>query len=71
LILADDSEINVLNQVGSRVFALSDGRHSVGQIVASITDEFAVEFDQARADVIEFLQQMVDRNVIVLGDEQE
>jgi hypothetical protein len=66
LILADSSEVNVLNAVGSRVFELSDGQHSIAAIIATIVDEFDVAHERAKADVIDFLQQLADEHVMVL-----
>lgn len=70
LILADSSEVNVLNAVGSRVFELSDGQHSVATIVAAIVEEFDVAHEQAEADVIDFLQQLADENVMILVERE-
>jgi hypothetical protein len=71
LILADDSQINVLNRVGSRVFELADGSRSVAEIVKTITAEFEVDFAQAQRDVIDFLMELAEQNVMVLGETQE
>ncbi|MEW5985954.1 MAG: PqqD family protein, partial [Chloroflexota bacterium] len=51
LILADASEIKVLNQVGSRIYELADGRHSVNEIVDVIVKEYDVSQSAAEADV--------------------
>ena len=68
LILADSSEINVLNQVGSRVFELSDGQTSVAEIAQIITEEFDVSLEQAQKDVTEFLQELVKQNIMLLEE---
>lgn len=66
LILSDISEINVLNGVGSRVFELSTGEHSVAGIITAITDEYDVTTEQATSDVVSFLQELSAQNVLVL-----
>ncbi|MGB3713792.1 MAG: PqqD family protein [Candidatus Promineifilaceae bacterium] len=71
LILADSSEVNVLNQVGSRIFELSNGNNTVEEISETISDEYEISREQADADVREFLLQLVDQSVIVLGDTEE
>lgn len=71
LILADSSEVNVLNQVGSRIFELANGNNTVEEISETIADEYEISREQADADVREFLLQLVDQSVIVLGDTEE
>lgn len=65
LILADSSEIQVLNPVGSRIFELADGNHSIADISHVIAQEYDVTLTDAYADVLDFLQQLVDKNVMV------
>ncbi len=53
--VCDLDSIYTLNEVGSRVWALLDGRASAGQIAGAIESEYAVDPDRARADVAGFL----------------
>lgn len=69
LLLADTNEIQVLNEVGSRIFALADGQHSLAEIASILTDEFEVDLNQALDDVGAFIQQLVDHQVLVLHDQ--
>ncbi|MCA9983301.1 MAG: PqqD family protein [Anaerolineales bacterium] len=71
LILSDDSEINVLNAVGSRIFALADGSRTVGEIATAISDEFEVEPAEALNDVVEFLDNLVADNVMAYAETKE
>lgn len=71
LILSEVSEINVLNEVGARIFELSDGAHTIRDIVQSITDEYEVTPQQAEQDVLEFVQRLVKQQVLVLAEEIE
>ena len=71
LMLADDSEINVLNPVGSRIFALSDGTHSGQNIVDALVAEFDVSANEATDDVTQFLQNLASKNVLVLANQSE
>lgn len=66
LILADSSEVQVLNPVGSRIFELADGTLSLEQIVQMVVDEYEVSAGDARRDCLEFVQDMVERQVFVL-----
>lgn len=66
LILSDNSEVNVLNRVGSRIFELSDGTHSVAAIAAVLADEYDVAPEQALADVVDFVRQLSAQNILRL-----
>jgi hypothetical protein len=63
--LADDSEIQVLNQVGSRIFELADGSRSVSEIARVIAAEYRVDEGEAAQDTLAFLRQLVAQNVMV------
>ena len=71
LILADTSEINVLNPVGSRVFELADGQHSIAQIADISAGEFDVTQDEAVKDITVFLQELIEANVMILENRDE
>ena len=71
LILADSSEIKVLNDVGSRIFELADGSRSVAAICQMIAQEYDVTLEVARADVADFLRELVDVHVMVFAEAQD
>ncbi len=52
---ADLDSIYTLNQVGTRIWQLIDGRASVAQIADAIQHEFDVGREQALQDVLDFL----------------
>ncbi len=69
IVLADSGQVNVLNPVGTRMWELMDGRHSVQQIADAICDEFDVTEVQAKQDLAEFVQQLIEAKAIVLQDQ--
>jgi len=71
LILSEVSEINVLNEVGARIFELSDGNHTISHIVQTINDEYDVSPEQAEQDVLEFIHRLVKQQVLVLAEGAE
>lgn len=71
LILSDNSEVNVLNPVGSRIFELADGTNTIAEIIEVICSEFEVSADEAKEDVTTFINQMEKRQVFVLTEEKE
>jgi hypothetical protein len=69
IVLADSGQVNVLNPVGTRMWELMDGTRSVQQIADTICDEFDVAEDEAKRDLEEFVQQLIESNAIVLQDQ--
>ena len=71
VVLPRRSEVKVLNPVGTRVFGLLDGEHTVDEIVLRIVDEFEVGPDQARHDVEEFLTELERHGMLANGEAPE
>lgn len=66
IVLADTGELNVLNPVGTLIWELVDGTHSVQEIADAVQAEYAVSLQQALKDTEEFLQQLLDSSVITV-----
>lgn len=60
-------EIQVLNAVGARIWALIDGSRSAGQIAGAIEAEFAVDAATARADTLTFLGTLREHDLLLEG----
>jgi len=58
VITIDHNQLHVLNALGTRVWQLADGR-PIDAIVEQIVLEFAVEREQAKADVLAFAEQIL------------
>ena len=65
LIDPDRNMVRMLNQVGSRIWALADGSRSEGEIVAALIAEYEVSPDRARTSVREFLDDLTSRELLV------
>lgn len=68
IVLADAGKVNVLNPVGTRVWELSDGSHTIQQIIETIADEFEVTLQDAHVDVQEFLETLVQDKMVVIEE---
>ena len=64
IVLPDGSYINVLNEVGSRIWDLMDGNRSEAEIAAAICGEFETTPDQAERDVQEFIADLSRHNML-------
>lgn len=54
-----------LNQVGSFIWKLVDTPHSVAEVCAAVRSTFAVDAAQCEADIQDFLQQMIEANLLL------
>jgi hypothetical protein len=64
---SDESKVHVLNPVGSRIYAMLDGRSSRAEIVRAVVEEFDVTAEQAEADLDEFLDQLARERAVEGG----
>ena len=64
LVLPDKGEVKVLNEVGARIWALTDGRRSVRQIAALVSAEYHVAPAVAEADTLEFVGQLMAKGLV-------
>ena len=53
-----------LNEVGSRIWELCDGAHSVLEIAQAIVGEFEVDEETARRDAAEFVQGLLAQRLL-------
>jgi len=65
IVLADAGEVQVLNQVGTRIWELADGTRTVQQIAEAIAAEYDVSMQQAQEDTAAFLQELVAMGALV------
>ena len=56
--------IEVLNPVGSRIFALLDGKHTVEAIVETVVAEYDVSEETARDDTAAFLGELESHGLL-------
>ena len=64
VVLPDEAEVNILNEVGARVWELIDGVHSVESIVDRICEEYDIGREQVERDVRDLLSNLNDHRMI-------
>ena len=67
LLLPSKGEVKVLNDVGARIWALLDGKRTLSEIIELVCAEYAVLQAQAKKDVLEFVGELAQRNLVVLS----
>jgi hypothetical protein len=63
---SETSELHSFNKVGSLVYELSDGDHTVADIVAAVVEQFEVDTQTAERDVLEFLEALIAKNLVAV-----
>jgi hypothetical protein len=70
IVLPKTGQVAVLNDVGTRIWALADGRHSLQDIVDTIVEEFDVTPERAGRDVAAFARELVEKKMLELTTER-
>jgi len=66
IVLPDKGQVKVLNEVGTRIWSLIDGKRTISDIIATIVKEYEVDINVAENDVILFLTDLKNKGVINL-----
>jgi hypothetical protein len=66
IISEDGAQIHTLNKIGSFIWELVDGKTTIDHIVTKICERFEIERDVAQADTLEFIEKLVDKQLIKL-----
>jgi len=61
--------VRMFNPVGSRIWEMMDGQQTVGQIVASLVDQFDVEPERAQRTVLDFFALLEEKGLVAWVDE--
>ena len=64
IVLPEENKVQVLNAVGSRIWELADGSHTVRAIAQMIYEEYDVSREQAEKEVMEFVTEMIQGNLL-------
>ena len=67
LVLPGRGEIKVLNEVGGLIWDMLDGEQTIAAITRRIVDEYTIDVAQAELDVINFVDDLLTRQLVVLN----
>ncbi len=62
-----DSTFHTLNPVATFIWEQADGRVKTEQIIERICEDFEVDWETAKRDCLEFLGELVRRDLVVLS----
>jgi len=71
VVLPARGKIDILNEVGARIWSMVDGHRSVREIATVICDEYHVSTTQAEADTMAFLEDLSSRGAITFSDQPQ
>ncbi|MCX6032427.1 MAG: PqqD family protein [Chloroflexi bacterium] len=63
-----ENVVRLFNPVGSRIWELADGTATAEAIAVSLTGEFAVDLDHARASVAAFLAELDAKGLLAWAE---
>lgn len=66
VVIPREGQVNILNQVGSRIWELADGKKSLDEIAVIISNEFEVEPEIAYLDTEEFVRGLLEKEMLVI-----
>jgi heterodisulfide reductase subunit B len=66
-----DSCMHTLNDVGAFIWERADGQHTVQQIIEELCETYDVAPEVAKADVIEFVQELLARDMCLIYEPGE
>ena len=67
LLTPDSGEYFTLNEVGGRIWELSDGSRSVAEIAGVLADEYEAPVDEIRTDALEVLGELAEARLVSDG----
>lgn len=55
-----------LNEVAAEVWDCVNGMDSVEEIIREISDEYEVNYDDIKNDIISFMKEMLEKNIFIV-----
>ena len=71
IVVPQESEVKVLNESGSRIWELIDGKRDIRQIAEQISGEFEVPPEQALKDITGFVRELLKKQLVILNSREE
>lgn len=65
LVKVESGEVIQLNEVAAEIWRVIDGNKTISEIVDYIHGLFEVDKEQAKKDALEFVQSLLDKNLVI------
>ncbi len=66
VVLPDQGQVKVLNEVGAKIWELTDGSRSVREIAAAVCQAYDVLPAVAETDTLKFLSELQQKGLIII-----
>ncbi len=66
IVIPQKGVVTVLNETGSGIWQLLDGRNSVEDIINIISSQFDVSREEAEKDTLDFIEELIEKDMVVL-----
>lgn len=67
IVLPDKGQVKVLNEVGTRIWSLIDGKRKISDIIQVIIQEYQVNPKNAENDTFVFLSELEKKGIIEIS----
>lgn len=70
IVIPKEGLVRILNEAGSRIWQLLDGKNSIEDIINILSSEFNVTRQGLEKDTLDFIRELKEKEMIILNDEQ-
>ena len=67
VVVPSRATVEVLNPVGGKIYSMLDGTNTEDEIARAVMEEFEVSEEQARIDLVAFLDELRTKGMLVAG----
>lgn len=67
IVLPEKGQVKVLNEVGTRIWSLIDGKRRLREIISIIVSEYQVNNEIAEKDTLAFIEELIQKDIISLA----
>jgi hypothetical protein len=68
LLTPHNSMIHTFNPIGTVIWSLLDKEKTISKLVNAIKDEYEVKLKEAEQDVLEFIEQLYQRKMVLINN---
>ena len=69
LVEVEKGEVMHLNEVGASIWDFLGCKRNIGEIIQHVCDSFEIDSKTAQDDVMGFVQELIDKRLVVTQDE--
>lgn len=66
IVLLEKQQTIILNEVGSYIWEIIDGKRNISELTQIISSEFDITYEEALNDIVEFIEDMTKRGAILI-----